>query len=600
MAALLVAAAAAPFLDGPLERCCGIEISESDLDYLLALHLGTFAGYRVAARRVRGVQGGRRRGSRLRGRRARGAGAAGRAGAEGAGLRAAGPRGGDDRRGPSRDARPARRGPPAAVTPAPPGPRRAAAGKGFRGTPARRAMGNPAYARNEIICADAADLCERVEPESVTLTVTSPPYRNAIDYSRDVDNARSGSKEWMRGVGTQTTAAYLGAMGRIFGQVFGATRDGGYCCIVVGDEVVDGKLIPLPSLLASGLAGRESVDDPEKWRLRDVIVWHKATSGRNGAGNRFGMFVRLPYPGYFRANIMHEYILVLQKGGRGATSRSEADRVPVNRVAKRELANSVWNIPPVPPLSASHPAPFPEQIPWRLITLLSARGDLVLDPMNGSGQTTKMARHLGRDFVGMDVRQEYVDLARRRLAEEPRPGAHLIPVFHKEAWSVDDQAGFFETEEADLSANMPAGYSLRFTSAEGGGGPGIRAHYENGESSHMCLVLSAAGRQVRLNLGRLEDGRSLLRRVLDGLPPSRFTAGAAGEAIETRMAGKRQAALAALDVLEERGLVAGIGGKGAALYELTEAGRSARRGIAGGRPPAAPGPGAAQQKIAAG
>ena len=112
----------------------------------------------------------------------------------------------------------------------------------------------------------------------------------------------------------ERTGAWLDTMERIFGQVFAATRDGRFCCIVVGDEAVNGKLVPLPSLLLLRLANSENGDDPNRWRLRDVIVWHKVTSGRNGSDDRFGVFVQFTYPGYFRANIMHEYILVLQKG----------------------------------------------------------------------------------------------------------------------------------------------------------------------------------------------------------------------------------------------------------------------------------------------
>jgi site-specific DNA-methyltransferase (adenine-specific) len=65
-----------------------------------------------------------------------------------------------------------------------------------------------------------------------------------------------------------------------------------------------------------------------------------------------------------------------------------------------------------------HPCPFPEEIPWRLIQLYSYPGDVVLDPFLGSGQTTKVAKQLGRRWVGYDVVAEYIDYAAERL-EEP-------------------------------------------------------------------------------------------------------------------------------------------------------------------------------------
>ena len=202
--------------------------------------------------------------------------------------------------------------------------------------------------------------------------------------------------------------------------------------------------MPLPSLFLERLCALENDDAPNKWRFRDMIIWNKVTSGRNGAGNRFGLFTQYPIPTYFRANIMHEYILILQKGkARSDISIKEKERVPLNRILKREIANSIWNIAPVPPGSINHPVPFPEQIPFRLITLYSKKGDVVLDPMNGSGQTTKVANQLGRKYIGIDIRQEYVNEAKNRVSQKLKYSNILIPVYHVEAWEDEDQIGYF-------------------------------------------------------------------------------------------------------------------------------------------------------------
>jgi site-specific DNA-methyltransferase (adenine-specific) len=79
-----------------------------------------------------------------------------------------------------------------------------------------------------------------------------------------------------------------------------------------------------------------------------------------------------------------------------------------------------------------HPAPFPEEIPYRLISLYSYPGDLVLDPFAGSGQVLKVAKALGRDYVGYEIFPQYQELAERRL-DEPlniRP-QQLYAVFEK-------------------------------------------------------------------------------------------------------------------------------------------------------------------------
>ena len=439
-------------------------------------------------------------------------------------------------------------------------------------------------APGKIICADARNLCRHVEPGSVALTVTSPPYRNAIDYRQHVINQRSGDKKWIRGTGTSTTAAYLDDMEAIFGQVLEATRPGGFCAIVIGDEVVNGKLIPLPSLIASRVASTENGGDPSKWRLRDTIIWHKTTSGRNGAGNRCGVFIKYRRPGYYRANIMHEYILVLQKED-DAPPPPVADRgdpIPLNRIVKREIANSVWHIPPVPPNVVGHPVPFPEQIPWRLITLLTKRGDLVLDPMNGSGQTTKVARSLGRRYAGLDVEPAYVDLAKSRLGDGLQVGDYLIPVLHKESWRDGEQSGFFETERADMSANIPDGYRLEFSKESDRvmrGGKGVYAYYRDGSGSYLCFIITASGRQARLHLGRPDEAGSMLRCALADLPDGPFTKADLGGRLESRLAEGRQPVKACMDILVHSGLVREIDGAGSRRrYELTDKGRAQRAG----------------------
>ena len=430
--------------------------------------------------------------------------------------------------------------------------------------------------------ANARDLCRHVEPGSVTLTVTSPPYRNAIDYKQHVANQGSADKKWMRGTGTSTTAAYLDDMEAIFGQVLEATRPGGFCAIVIGDEVANGKLIPLPSLIASRIASTENDADESKWRLRDTIIWHKTTSGRNGAGNRCGVFIKYRRPGYFRANIMHEYILVLQKEDDTPPIpvADRGDQIPLNRIVKREIANSVWYIPPVPPNLVRHPAPFPEQIPWRLITLLTKKGDLVLDPMNGSGQTTKVARSLGRRYAGLDIEPRYVSLAKRRLGGRLQLSDYLIPVYHKESWRDGEQSGFFETERADMSTNIPAGYTLEFRTESDKpirGNTGVYAYYRDQSGSYLCFIIAGSGRQTRLNLGRLGDTDSMLHSALAGLPDGPFIKAGLNDRLESRLVENRQPVKACLDILERNKFVKELDPvDGKRRYELTGKGRQQR------------------------
>lgn len=261
---------------------------------------------------------------------------------------------------------------------------------------------------DQILVGNCKDVLRRLPENTVQLTITSPPYRNAIDY----DMHASGGGGYYRGKLKLTTAEYLDDMTEIFGdKVYRVTKDGGYCCIVIANEVVNGTILPLPHMLLSRL-----VEPFGKWQLHEEIIWHKVTGGTN----RYGSFVINPYPKYYRANIMHEFILILRKGDVSSGRTRRKDALPATHEEwTKEIANSVWHIAPVPPGYIEHPCPFPEEIPYRLMKLYSYEGDTVLDPFNGSGQTTKVAHHFGRRYLGMDVVAEYVQLAKMRIAREP-------------------------------------------------------------------------------------------------------------------------------------------------------------------------------------
>jgi modification methylase len=261
---------------------------------------------------------------------------------------------------------------------------------------------------DEIIIGNCKEILSRIPSNTIQLTVTSPPYGNAIDYDMHV----SGNDGYYRGRTKTGTAEYLDEMTSIFNDsVFRITREGGYCCIVIGNEIVNGTIQPLPHLLLSKL-----VKPFGNWNLHEEIIWHKVTGGTN----RYGSFVINPYPKYYRANIMHEFILVLRKGDVNSGRSRRRETLPARHEEwTKEIANSIWHIAPVPPGFIEHPCPFPEEIPYRLMKLYSYRGDTVLDPFNGSGQTTKVAFHFKRRYIGIDIVKEYVNLAKSRIIDEP-------------------------------------------------------------------------------------------------------------------------------------------------------------------------------------
>jgi site-specific DNA-methyltransferase (adenine-specific) len=261
---------------------------------------------------------------------------------------------------------------------------------------------------------------------SVALTVTSPPYWNAIDYDIHASDKKQHYRTRAYAQGYTEYHNYLDWLQKIFSEVLRVTKPGGFCCIVIGTVLLDGKHYPVPfdtiqRLVQSG------------WEFHQDLIWHKCTAGVK----RAGVTIQKPYPGYYYPNIMTEYILVFRKPGppiykdRAADQKSRA-AYPINRLFTMDTANNLWHIAPVPPDLIDHPCPYPEEIPYRLISMYSYPGELVLDPFVGSGQTLRVARHLKRNYVGYEIIKKYVALAKQRIKQplSIRP-QQLIAVFEK-------------------------------------------------------------------------------------------------------------------------------------------------------------------------
>lgn len=265
-----------------------------------------------------------------------------------------------------------------------------------------------------------------LKDDEVALTITSPPYWNAIDYDRHTADRTQNYRTRSYSNGFGGYHEYLDLMGRIFREVLRVTRPGGFCSVVIGTVLFKAKPVPVPFDFV-----RQMVDGG--WEFHQDIIWHKCTAGVK----RAGVTIQKPFPGYYYPNIMTEYILVFRRPGpRISNDRTKeeisAGAFPINALFTKDLANNIWHIAPVPPGHLDHPCPFPEEIPFRLASLYSYPGDVVLDPFLGSGQTAKVVSQIGRRAVGYDVEPSYVSYAKRRLREPLaiRP-QQLIAAFEK-------------------------------------------------------------------------------------------------------------------------------------------------------------------------
>lgn len=261
---------------------------------------------------------------------------------------------------------------------------------------------------------------------SIALTVTSPPYWNSIDY--DI-HAVQGQAAWHREREYQSFGKaftdYLDNIKTVFREVLRATMEGGFCAIVVGTILYRGKHYPAPMMITEILVNKIG------WEFHQDIIWNKVTGGIRRAGS----FIQRPRAGYYYPNIMTEYILVFRKAG--PMRRGSEAVLDIDEVFKRDIANNIWHIAPIPPRTIAHPCPYPEELVRRLVLLYSQVGDEVLDPFLGSGQTALCALRNERKCVGYEIEPSYLELARKRIQtihtihEEPRRKYHLLPRMEK-------------------------------------------------------------------------------------------------------------------------------------------------------------------------
>jgi site-specific DNA-methyltransferase (adenine-specific) len=142
--------------------------------------------------------------------------------------------------------------------------------------------------------------------------------------------------------------------------------------------------------------------------MRGEIIWNKASSA--SPSTAWGSWQSAANP---VLRDVHEYILIFSKGSFGRKSKGKESTI--TREQFLDWTKSVWTFPAMPARRVGHPAPFPEELPHRLIQLFTYRGDVVIDPFMGSGTTCLAAAADGRIYVGYDLNADYVDLARKRL-----------------------------------------------------------------------------------------------------------------------------------------------------------------------------------------
>ena len=216
----------------------------------------------------------------------------------------------------------------------------------------------------------------------VHLVVTSPPYYNARDYS-----------QW------SSYQEYLVDMQLAWRECYRVLCDGGRMAVNVPQGYdrpgKDGGYKPFEVDTTRALVECG-------FELRGHIVWVKMGLANQNAGTAWGSWKSANNPSLRDG---HEIIIVAHKGKPGRTGGKST----ISRDEFLEYTRSVWSIRPQ--TQSWHPAPFPQELPYRLIQLYSYAGDTVLDPFAGSGTTVWVAAQNGRVGIGVEQRLDYIERA---------------------------------------------------------------------------------------------------------------------------------------------------------------------------------------------
>jgi DNA modification methylase len=237
---------------------------------------------------------------------------------------------------------------------------------------------------DHVIC-QSSERMAALPDRCVHLMVTSPPYNAGKEYDRNL-----------------TLDEYRELLRRVFSETFRVLVSGGRACVNLAN-LGRKPYIPLHAFVVQDML-------EIGYLMRGEIIWNKASSA--SPSTAWGSWRSAANP---VLRDIHEYILVFSKETFARPGRGRENTL--SRDDFLEWTKSVWTFPAVSARQIGHPAPFPEELPRRLIELYSFCGDVVLDPFCGSGTTCLAAKRLGRHYVGFDNHKDYAVLARRRLAQ---------------------------------------------------------------------------------------------------------------------------------------------------------------------------------------
>ena len=245
---------------------------------------------------------------------------------------------------------------------------------------------------NELLNTIIDSSCENMKDipnNSLHLMITSPPYNVSKEYDNDL-----------------SLNEYLNLLKNCFTETYRVLVDGGRACINIAN-IGRKPYIPLSDYVSKIMI-------EIGFNMRGEIIWNKSAGA--GISTAWGSFQSASNP---ILRDVHEYILIFSKGNyKRERDDKEEKELRKDNITKEEFiewTKSVWTMNTESAKRIGHPAPFPEELPNRLIKLFSFTNDIVIDPFMGSGTTAIAAIKNNRNFVGYEINEEYINLANNRI-----------------------------------------------------------------------------------------------------------------------------------------------------------------------------------------
>lgn len=250
-------------------------------------------------------------------------------------------------------------------------------------------------------------LIDFIEPKSVHLVLTSPPYWTLKKYN---------SHERQLGL-VDDYNDFLSELNKVWNRCYDALIPGGRLIVVVGDVCLSRRknkgrhtVVPLHASI------QEQCREIGYDNLAPIIWYKIANASLEASGN--SSFLGKPYePNSIIKNDI-EFILMERKpGGYRSPGRLERCFSVISAEKHKEWFQQIWS-GVTGASTKNHPAPFPVQLATRLIRMFSFVGDTVLDPFSGSGTTSVSAWKAGRNSINIEVDKKYMELSLKRFEKE--------------------------------------------------------------------------------------------------------------------------------------------------------------------------------------